>query len=585
MGMTLKEVGRTIPHYNKPIIKPIMKVGIIPELVEQKIWTDKDGITWIKPVFPEGQKEFRVAHTNLYKFLDVFVSKSASESSWNAENFNYKTRGGILDVDPPDNRPSCQAQLEGTATTPTKSQGIMECIFDGMDIGEIRIREYLDDEILKHEITFTYTAQDGSNRVRTMIFFPNGEFRMRESYRSTIEKFQKYDFYNFGTFNNLSNSWPEDVKNYLKNYIVTIKVYENMTEAEAKIQFDNINKNTKQSAQQNRNGHGRKNLAIIIRHFVRGHDFGDSSHPLFVYKVNKKTKKHIFTYFTGTNDLLQLEEMVSQICYRYYQKLIIKGGIFLGTASQVQQDKMYQAFFSDTEIKKLKTAITNHLDFMLEMAKKENFQFANRDFHLYSRLYFSMLDYNSGKTPKIKDENKFHDDINRARGRIENNKERQEGDDKERTVSSAFKGYLGNHEDFFKIKTSMEVLLSELNLEHHIKNLDPNRCKPRKELEYDWLNLDKKCFVLGIEIPFPECQGGHLVSHNNGGRLGKNIKPMYRPINNFMSDQNYDDFMKEHMPNGKFITKKLYDYMERHASEKIIKVLKKVGIMDKSILL
>jgi len=35
MSMTLKEVGQNAPHYNKLITKPIMKVGITPELAEE----------------------------------------------------------------------------------------------------------------------------------------------------------------------------------------------------------------------------------------------------------------------------------------------------------------------------------------------------------------------------------------------------------------------------------------------------------------------------------------------------------------------------------------------------------------------
>jgi hypothetical protein len=564
MGMTLKQVGRVIPHYNKPIIKPIMKVGITPELAEEI------GLNEFKPKFPAGQQKFKLIQLTMRQFLEDFLPS--------------------LEVNPELQRLHVQSVLDGEKI-PTKSQGIIECIFNGYDVGVINVREYSDGEKKMHdiEIKLEHEMEDGSNRVRSFDWFTAGNFEIHPTFKSTISQFENIDFGLYGKFSRTGGSWPQEVVDYFYNYVLIVKVFEDMTEEESSTQFIYTNKNTKATRQQERNGKGRKNIAKLPRDLVRGKgvlNAVNKPHELFAYLSNK-SGKHIFPYLNYTNDSLIMEEQVAQICYRYWLMYTTnKGGEFLGVVSQDQLDYMYEQTHTDKMIDKLREAIKKHLNFILKIAKQSattSIKLSKSTFHLYSRLYFMMLDYTRGKEPKLKDFKSFHNDIKDACTRIDNIKDLQPDDDKERTVAGAFKAYFGKHDDIKRIHVTRDLLLQQINFEYHIKNFDSKRCISREKLEVKWRANDKKCSELGVEISFDECQGGHIISvYNEGRMIDENIDPMHRVVNNHMSKMNRDEWRKLNMLDGKIISQSFYVHIERHASKDLKKKLKKAGIWNQS---
>ena len=556
-----KQVGRVIPHYDKPK----MKLTVTPKLAEEM------GMK-LKAKTPIGQQEMTIVVTNVLNFLTNYLP--------------------FLEIDPEIQRLHIQSALEGE-TNPTKSQGIMECILNGFDIGEIKFREYSDSEKIKFKIDpdLDNEMEDGSGRVRTLDWFLLQEkFKMHPKFKSKI--FPYIDFNSLGSFSR--KTWPQEVIDYLENYQLVLKIYTNMTEEESSTQFKYTNMNSKANRQQLRNGKGRKSLPKMNRDLVRGKGVLNEvnrPHPLF---ANRSTKSGnvIFDNFKYNNDTLIMEEQVAQICYRYWVKRITGAGDnYLGVASQDQLDYMYEQNHSDEMIDNLREDIIKHLNFLFKIAKlsdKTQFKFTmgkglTTKFHLYSRLRFMLLDYTNGKEPKFKDLEKFHNDVKDACIRIDDIKELQPNDEKERTVAAAFKNYFSKHDDIERITTTKDILLQQLNLEHHVKNFDSKRVYSREKLEGKWRERNKKCSELGVEMSFPECQGGHIISDYNEGKVtDENIDPMHRIVNNHMSKMNRDEWRKLNMLDGKIISQSFYDHINRFASDDLKKKLTDAGIWNQS---
>jgi len=560
MAIALKQVERDIPHYTKPK----MKLTVTPELAEEMYGNDRNTL---RPKFPVGQKSFHLISMPMEEFLADYVP--------------------FIEKNPEIQRLQTQSALDGEKKS-TKSQGIIECIFDGYDIGVISVRAYSNDEKILYSIKMELTKemQDGSHRVRSFEWFTAGDFVIHPDFKSSIPQFENTDFNDLGKF---STSWPQELIDYFNKYIVILKVYENMTEEESVVQFNYTNKNSQSNRQMTRNGHGRKNIARVHRDPVRGGGIlwdNDKPHDLFNY-VTKKNGKKVFKYLNYDNDKLDMEEQVAQIGYRYWLIYTTnKGGEFLGVVSQDQLDYMYEQNHDDMMIDKLRVAIKKHLNFIFKMAdslEKTNIKLKKGDFHFYSRLYFMMLDHTKGKEPKLRNSTKFHDDIKDAKDRISKINVTYPGDKEKRIVAVVFEKYHNKHDDIVRIHATRDILLQQINFEHHIKNFDSVRVYPRHKLEVKWRNNNNECSELGVEISFPECQGGHIISvYNEGKTTDENIDPMHRIVNNHMGKINRDEWRKFNMLDGKIISQSFYDHINRFASDDLKKKLEKAGIWNQS---
>jgi hypothetical protein len=150
-------------------------------------------------------------------------------------------------------------------------------------------------------------------------------------------------------------------------------------------------------------------------------------------------------------------------------------------------------------------------------------------------------------------------------------------------VAAAFRAYFGKHDDIERITATRDILLQQINLEHHVKNFDSKRVYSREKLEGKWRANDKKCSELGVEILFEECQGGHIISvYNEGKTTDENIDPMHRVVNNHMGKMNRDEWRKLNMLDGKIISQSFFDHINRFASDDLKKKLEDTEIWKQS---
>jgi|TARA_B110000014_G_scaffold130457_1_gene89997 hypothetical protein len=445
-----------------------------------------------------------------------------------------EVKRAIKNLDPENQRPSVQSALYGKKL-PTKSQSIIQCIFDGYDLGEFKwhITEEGQQTYIEDEEDAKSDATDGSNRGRAIVWFKDNKFPIHDSFE----------------FKELAGKYWDDLteeqKNYFNSFIITEKLYLNMSEFESARQAVYCNTITAPNRQMVRNFH-KHPIAKYVRDSVRGVSDPSLEHTLFEHEAEESGEVK-YSNFEFSNDDLGIEEKLSQVVFRYYMYEKFSQA-FLGTADQDSLDNMYKdEDVSDDMITKIKKLTNAHLKHMLSIRKKHGKKFNGHTWTYFSRQYFWMQDYNGHHDIKITDYQKYYDDSFCAYSSVKSDdlEEHREPDGKERLRGAAFAGYLGEWGNDKKVKLCMEWPLEHFDCHMYIKDLDPIRIFPRDMVKELWIKNNKCCAGTGLPTPFENIVGGHIIAHSKGGRTTReNCVPLCKDFNAKQGDMDFEEFKK-----------------------------------------
>ena len=219
---------------------------------------------------------------------------------------------------------------------PSKAQAIINVIFSGDDLSEIKIADISD-----RETSFQYESIDGGHRKRSIVSFFRGEFPTHSS--SVIG--EKY-------FGELSEKEKEAFFSYCLRFVI----YPKISKFDIGKQFRVTNTTTDVNFIEQMNSYGDLPFANMIRNFV----MGDKAHSIFSWHFSSDGKKVISEYLQFDNHRLRQMHIVARLAVSRFNET------WTTTDEQIQE--LYERDWSDKELSTLKNKIQTVLDYMLSCA-------------------------------------------------------------------------------------------------------------------------------------------------------------------------------------------------------------------------
>lgn len=401
-------------------------------------------------------------------------------------------------VDPEWQRTDCDPIMNRKGAKASKAQGIVNTIFEGLDIGEIKLCDY----------EGTKASIDGGNRKRAILAFYDNKF--------ALPKNSKYPGLRY---KDLDDTAKQEFLNYKMRFI---EYGEIATQWIGRI-FRNTNLTTEVNRQEMRNSYGQNPVAVLVRRTVRKiADVGNIPHTLFDWRINSKDEPE-YWYLTFNNKRLHLEEQVARILYRILQ------GETSGISSDDNLDAMYvdyEQFLSDEDnLKRTKKKLNDALDWLLNVADtarkyKNGRGLSHKQFVMLIRFYFYMKE--NYKSFKFESVETFWEEFTTAMDTVmsDNDHTFSERSGKVRVVSEAFGQYLKSDlNDSWKYNKSIELFLENFDLNDcGLKILDSKRCFSREEIESALIKQGYKDFIDGKKLTMTDAVGAHVIAHSNGGK-------------------------------------------------------------------
>lgn len=414
-----------------------------------------------------------------------------------------------IDCDPIGQRPSVEPNDNG-GSKPSKSQGIINAIFEDNDLGEIKIVRNLMGE------PWPYESLDGGHRKRAILRFLKGFFRTHKSLNKIIP----------GAGGKLFSELSAELQEKFLNYTIRMVVYRTMSNEEKGKFFRQSNYSTSVNHQEMLNSYGNIPIANYLRNTVRiVPRLNNETHDLFYYNINTNGEAN-YKYLSFANRRLDHDERVARIAYMMYK------GEVLTICDKAELEEMYadQSLNDADNMKRLAKKVNACLDFLLSIAivrkrLKKNTGLSQTEFTMLYRLYvYFKQQYGDFK---LVDAETFYKSFDLAMLKFVGRDEKKliknmVHDDKEpRMMFEAFKGYLTVHTSLRKIVSTCKWLIEDAGFDpvangsiiiRHTK-----RVFSKADIEAKLAEQNYTCWVTGKKLTMNDAQGAHVVPHSAGG--------------------------------------------------------------------
>lgn len=414
-------------------------------------------------------------------------------------------------------------QRLNTDPTGVKKVGIMESVHKMINFGELTVCR-----TPNNPNGYNYESIDGGHRKRSVRDFFG---------TNTLSRFKV-----FGKF---YSELSQEEREELRKYEITLVIYDELDVYTKGLIFRTLNETTDVNDQEMRNSFGDINVANLIRESVRlvpGID--NTNHELF-----ELTQSDNFRWLEFDNHRLKTEEMVARIVHRI--SIQSKDVPFLGESSQDQLVKMYQDN-DKIDIDSVKKTLKEVLDFILKCGVNHKRLYSRglsqRDFKLLVFVYFYMKDsykrfriddyelfikgFKSGVLTLLDPDSKYGQTINKL-----------SWDNKGRTISEAFKGYLGAPHHKLKVQQLVYWLLGEFNIEDYIIIQETKSDWSYDQKVRKFIEQNHTCYIEGKKVRFEDCEAAHIVSDKYGGkRTYDNFVMVLKDHNRDMGTMNLEDY-------------------------------------------
>jgi hypothetical protein len=427
----------------------------------------------------------------------------------------------ICNVNPIGQRKNTETSPIGKAK-PSKFQAIINEILMGFDICEIKLVEKING-------SWKLESVDGGHRKRAIIAFINNEFPLHKS--SLYGEIYYKDF-------------TEEQRKHFLCYKLRIVTYKNLSNNDIGRLFRTTNTVTSVNFMEMLNSFGDTPIANLVREFTTVvTEKNNVPHTLFEYKKKGQTTKYIYLNFDNLR--LKLDEIVARILYLIYS------GEKLNSYSNENLYNMY----SDNKItqqdcdsyqKKVNTVLNYLLNCSkVKRANNNGVGLTSNELTLLMRLYFH-LKGTHGEFSVI-DYNKFYMNFREIYlTYISKNPSQLDivNDDKgSRTKAEAMKGYLGEINNFKKIKQTVNWLLEDLDILSLITIKDSNRKFDRELVEQALIIQNYKCYIDGKHLSLTDADGAHIIAWSEGGRTNaENLRAVRKEHNRAMGTMNLETY-------------------------------------------
>ena len=478
---------------------------------------------------------------------------NTNKISWSTKSMNIATFCSALesyskeriDCDPVGQRPDTESQ--------SKKQGIIDTVLMGYDFGELKLRTLT--ENVRASTSYKYRSIDGGHRKRAIRDFVANKFKTS---KSTVAIVNSQEYHVGGKY---FRELPLGVRDQFFAYEIRFTIYgESMTDSQASEIFRRVNISTNVNNQETLNALEDNLVARFIRETSRPVvGLNNSYHDLYEYKLNKKSEREQ-EYFKDVSSRLRDDEYTTRILTIVSKDS--KDANWL-TCSEAENehtflnlgDPITGVWAKEKEkAKQHQNLVIKALDFMLQYAKtKRNsvnlyLKMTNIEFVIVMRLYFHLVKTYGREGFKINNWQNFYESVRNAMLRFTSTDEKLLRKDTItdskglRTVTEAFKGYLGVHNDQLRCEKSVEWLLEEMKIEDSgIIFLDKKRVFNSEEIDAGWLKQDKLDWIDGKPLTRENASGGHIVAHSEGGKTEmSNLCVISKEHNQRMGTMNAD---------------------------------------------
>ena len=444
-----------------------------------------------------------------------------SYHEWSIDKF-YR-EAATIDCDPEWQRGNVDTLFHSSGS-PSKAQSIIASILRGLDIGEIKLCPYNDKR----------ASVDGGNRKRAILAFLRNEFPLHRK----SEWGQVF-------FKDLSKSEQDTIWNYRMRVII----YDTIPDNIIGLIFRNTNTVTEVNKQEMRNSYGNDPLATLIRRTVRSiPEVGNVTHLLYDYTIGKNGEQR-YRYLAFNNARLKMEDQLARIVHR-----IIEGET-TGPSPDKALNEMYDTVGpqwkkNPDEQAKIEKKLKTALDFFVKVANSARTRRAGQgltigQFSLLVRLYFTMKD--KYESFKVENYDAFWDQFAKAFVAVEKRRDLVDlpnGQDGDRTVGEAFKGYLSfDRPEDWKFKASVDWFLEEFDPLNIITVKDPKRCYTNKQIEDRLIQQDWKDYIDDKPLKLKDAVGAHKIAHTKGGKTTlDNLVVISEAHNSAMGSMNVETY-------------------------------------------
>jgi len=405
-------------------------------------------------------------------------------------------------------RADVQSTDKGGAT-PSKAQGIVQSIFEGLDIGEISIAGITDKEVL-----------EGGHRTRKAILdFLNNEFPLHKS-----------SLYGEKFFSDL----PQYAKEYYRNYKLRIIDFYKLDDSAKGKQFVQFATQTVLNFVEKANAYGMAASIVELRELTKVVDYGDGA----VDNVLTLFKDYVgFSNGRG----------------KYLELVLDSAGLHYGEGISTNESEIleYLDVTNSTKINKIKNAILKEYNFYQNVGAFWNTYTKHKinimEFGFLRHVYFNLPkdfkveDYDLFTKNLVKNLNEF-EDVNSEIDYVDENGDRLDG--RYAKVWDAFKSYVKKTNSDTATE-QVRIWLSDITPSVIAK--DPERAFSAKDLLKKYEEVGGICEIEGTPIHFSQVVGAHIVPHCEGGKtIYSNLMITTKFHNSKMGTMNANDYKKQY---------------------------------------
>lgn len=440
---------------------------------------------------------------------------------------DFSKISSTIDTYPVHQRPSVET-VSDKRTNDSKAQKIIESIMNGIDIGQLTLNEFGENNPCHSKKGYQYESIDGGHRKRSIIAFLNNKFRCNGLYFSQW----------------LKNEMTDLVESFM-NYELSMVIYEDLNPIEVGEIFRKCNDSTPVNHQEYLNSYMMP-IANAVRCAVRlipDHERTRKIHKFLASTTNEETNDVTFDCLGFNNKRLILEEMIARLYYRYYAH---NGGV--GEAELHNLKNMYRDdSLTQEKVDRLNLKVDKSLDHLYEIGEMRNqYMSGNRnkncmsksEFWLYTRLYMYIeKEYGKFSIPDLVEyykivEYTYQTKFRVSVGELDEFLSEASPHDKTKTRARNFESSLLEHKNDNKIQDMFSWFVSYLPLQDMIVAKDLNRGFKLSERKIGLAKQKWTCAIDGLPLSLDEAEADHMIPHALGGRTVVENMVMIRACHN-----------------------------------------------------
>jgi 5-methylcytosine-specific restriction endonuclease McrA len=379
-----------------------------------------------------------------------------------------------------------------TGTTPSKFQGILESIFEGLDIGEVSFSG--EDSV------------DGGHRCRSIIAFLRNELPLHKSSP-------------WGAA--FLDELPKEARDYFRGYKVRSLEFLNLTGPMVGMQVEQTNTVSPMFFQEKMNSHGLLRTVVRLREMTSVVDYGNRSINASYTGVTNKRHE----LYKNHNDLLFDDKRHIYFLHALESIVMHHRGTFGAVTEQDIRDYVMSGNTSNEDCEKAERSLAKEHTFIHNIAIfwkefKKGRPLTIQDYHFLRIVYWTLRTEYGSNQFDVNDYRSFSLTLINSYHKFANRTAIYDKDSKLTTIGTAFKSYVKkiNMQTKLNVAKGWVMTISKTAVLENVTFRDKVRSFPAEMLSRRYEEMKGCDEVTGDPIPYDMVVGAHITPHSQGGK-------------------------------------------------------------------